>query len=351
MQTSRIHEIDLLRFIAALAVVIFHYAFRGYAGGDMSVMPYPLLSGLARYGYLGVELFFMISGFVIVLSIGSGSLRQFFISRAARLYPALWICCTLTFVAILLFGAPRYETNIKQYFSSMLLVSEFIGIGNVESAYWSLFVELKFYFIIAAVLLFKKTRHLENILCAWLFFSGVCELSGWEGARKSFITDYASYFVAGANFYWIWAEGSNRRRQLTTLVCLALSLHHSLQFGVLLESVYQTQFNSLAIAFTIIVFYAAMQLVAQRKTGWVGTHNWAPVGALTYPLYLLHQTVGFIIFNTFYPAWNNHLLLWATVAGMLIASWVIQRFLEKPISRQLKKIMRKGLKVSPLSPQ
>ena len=56
----RINEIDLLRFIAAIAVVIFHYAFRGYAANDMTTMPYPLLSRYAKFGYLGVNLFFMI---------------------------------------------------------------------------------------------------------------------------------------------------------------------------------------------------------------------------------------------------------------------------------------------------
>ncbi len=57
MNNRRLKELDLLRFLAALAVVIFHYAFRGYARGDMSVMPYPLLTEVAKYGYLGVELF------------------------------------------------------------------------------------------------------------------------------------------------------------------------------------------------------------------------------------------------------------------------------------------------------
>ncbi|AOJ09621.1 hypothetical protein [Burkholderia mayonis] len=48
---SRIPELDLLRFLAALAVVFFHYAFRGYAADDMTVMHYPSLEPIARYGY------------------------------------------------------------------------------------------------------------------------------------------------------------------------------------------------------------------------------------------------------------------------------------------------------------
>ena len=103
MKNTRVNEIDLLRFFAALAVVFFHYSFRGYAADAMSIMPYPLLASLSKYGYLGVELFFMISGFVILMTAANGSLRSFAISRIVRLYPAFWACCTVTF-----FGNSRH---------------------------------------------------------------------------------------------------------------------------------------------------------------------------------------------------------------------------------------------------
>jgi len=57
MKSSRVNEIDFLRFLAAMAVVFFHYAFRGYAADAMTAMPYPLLAPISKYGYLGVELF------------------------------------------------------------------------------------------------------------------------------------------------------------------------------------------------------------------------------------------------------------------------------------------------------
>ena len=85
MTKSRVNEIDLLRFIAALAVVFFHYTFRGYAADAMTIMPYPLLAPFSKYGYLGVELFFMISGFVILMTAANGSLRKFVVSRFVRL--------------------------------------------------------------------------------------------------------------------------------------------------------------------------------------------------------------------------------------------------------------------------
>ncbi len=79
MANARVNELDLLRFFAAFAVVFFHYSFRGYTADDMSIMPYPILASVFKYGYLGVELFFMISGFVILMTAANGNLRNFII--------------------------------------------------------------------------------------------------------------------------------------------------------------------------------------------------------------------------------------------------------------------------------
>lgn len=305
----------------------------------MSIMPYPALSEIAKYGYLGVELFFMISGFVIVLSVKAGNLRQFAISRAVRLYPALWACCTITFIVIKLLGEPRYTSNFKEYVASMTLTSEFLGISNVESAYWSIFVEIKFYMMVGILLLLKQHRHLEKIFPLWLLTAAACELAGYQGARKLLLTDYAAYFVAGANFYWIWTEGGNVRRHLTTLAALLLSLKHSIEFGRLLETVYSTPFSTLTIGTLIIAAFITMHLIATKRTGVLGRVNWAFVGALTYPLYLLHQTIGFIIFNTLYPTLSNHTLLWTTLALMLVSAWLIHRFIEQPVSVKLKLLL------------
>jgi peptidoglycan/LPS O-acetylase OafA/YrhL len=64
----RLYHIDLLRFVAALYVVFYHYGFRGFAKDDMSVVQYQPLEGFSKYGYLGVDLFFIISGFVILMT-------------------------------------------------------------------------------------------------------------------------------------------------------------------------------------------------------------------------------------------------------------------------------------------
>jgi peptidoglycan/LPS O-acetylase OafA/YrhL len=87
---KRLYEIDLLWIIAALAVVIFHYTFSGRMQ-EPSPVSFPGLSEVSRYGYLGVDLFFMISGFVVLLSAWDRRRRDLVVSGIVRLYPALWI--------------------------------------------------------------------------------------------------------------------------------------------------------------------------------------------------------------------------------------------------------------------
>ena len=65
---NRIYQIDLFRFIAAVCVVLYHYLFRGWAADNMSDLSFNKIGHFFKYGYLGVNLFFIISGFVIILS-------------------------------------------------------------------------------------------------------------------------------------------------------------------------------------------------------------------------------------------------------------------------------------------
>jgi peptidoglycan/LPS O-acetylase OafA/YrhL len=162
--SARVNEIDLLRFIAALMVVIFHYAFRGQAQGEKSPMKYPLLDGVAQYGYLGVELFFMISGFVILMTAANGDLRRFVSSRVVRLYPAFWVACALTFLITLTFGGPRFTATWGQWAANMTLMAEFLSVASIDGAYWSLYVEMRFYLLVAIVLWFGGIARAE--ICA-----------------------------------------------------------------------------------------------------------------------------------------------------------------------------------------
>src|SRR5436190_1602313 len=87
-----------------------------------------LFLSLFKYGYLGVELFFIVSGFVILLTALNRSAREFVVSRGTRLYPAFWTCVTITFLAILTIGGSRYSATWPQYLANLTMLQEFMKI-------------------------------------------------------------------------------------------------------------------------------------------------------------------------------------------------------------------------------
>ena len=85
---NRLANLDLLRLLAAVMVVFYHYTYSGYATGSWNPVAYPELSPITQHFWGGVSLFFIISGFVIAYSAQNRSAFDFLTSRIARLYPA-----------------------------------------------------------------------------------------------------------------------------------------------------------------------------------------------------------------------------------------------------------------------
>ena len=335
MTHARVHEIDLLRFIAALMVVFFHYAFRGYAV-DATIMPYPLLAPLAKYGYLGVQLFFMISGFVILMTASNGNLKGFIISRMVRLYPAFWVCCTLTFVVTIAIGKPTHFASVSQYLVNMTLLSEFVGVPPMDGVYWSLFVEMRFYAMVAVVLVIGRIHQAQGFLFVWLVTSIALE---WIPVRKLnflLIVDTSALFIAGATYFLVWSQGLSRTRVGMIVLSWGLATVQAIKMLSKFETRYNTPMDPILVTGMITAFFVVMFLVSMRYTGIVGQKRWLGVGALTYPLYLLHEKIGYMIFNIAYPAINAHILFWGTLAGVLGASLAVHLFVEKQLSLPMK---------------
>ncbi len=93
LQKDRLVELDLMRFVAAVAVVLHHLVGSSFSWYRAT-----------RLGFVGVELFFMISGFVILWTVNNKTGFEFVCSRISRLYPSFWICVCLTIVLLVYSG-------------------------------------------------------------------------------------------------------------------------------------------------------------------------------------------------------------------------------------------------------
>lgn len=87
----RLYALDAVRITAALVVVLYHYVALGTAWGLSGTQHlFPALRPFALYGWLGVEIFFIVSGFVICMSAWGRTVGDFATSRISRLFPAYW---------------------------------------------------------------------------------------------------------------------------------------------------------------------------------------------------------------------------------------------------------------------
>jgi peptidoglycan/LPS O-acetylase OafA/YrhL len=342
MPAKRFYELDLLRFIAAFSVLLFHYSFRGYAADNLSALPYLSLAPLSKYGFLGVNLFFLISGFVILMTASSGSKRHFVVSRIVRLYPAYWVCCTATFLVMRCAASARFVPSLRQYLLNMTMLNGFIGVPFIDSVYWSLQVEMKFYALVFLMLLFRQIHRAKALLGIWLALYLVAGLVHVKLLTALLIPEHAPYFIAGAIFFLISREGLSLYKGGVLAACYAVMLKQALPPLHDLGAHYHTTYSAVAVGAALAAFFAIFFLITSGRTEALATRRWQILGALTYPLYLIHQNIGFAIFNAAYPRYNAHLVLWGVVALMLGAAYAVNR-VERLCAKPMKAFLLRRL--------
>jgi len=337
----RIYNLDLLRFFAAMFVLLFHYTFRGYTADHLSPTSFPLLGSVFKYGYLGVNLFFIISGYVILMSAQSATVKSFLASRISRLYPAYWVAVTLTTLTVLFVQVNPFSVAWPQYLVNMTMLQGFFGVEAVDGAYWSLHVELKFYFLIGAVLIFNKMTAIDKIIIGWLLLSVLAlfipEHTSWGDIFKSiFITEWSSYFIAGMMFYLIKADGFSLSKIIMLISSLCLSIYLALIKMGEYQNHFLTPYSKEVLIAIIVLFYLVFFLFNSGRPGFLNKEIFERLGALTYPLYLIHQMVGYILFIHFVH-YNKYLVLSCIILFVLVVSYLINRLVEKNLGPLLRR--------------
>jgi peptidoglycan/LPS O-acetylase OafA/YrhL len=261
---NRVPELDCLRFIAALAVMLFHYT------------SWDSLDTYLRLGWIGVPLFFMISGFVILWSATGTTPPRFVASRISRLYPSFWVCATLSALMKL------DQVTLTQYLANMTFAHFVLKIDSINSVFWTLFVEIKFYVIIFALLSLGQLKHVEKWALAWLAASFVPALD------MVTLGDFGALFLAGMFMFLIWRDGPSPVRLAGTAVAAVAGTLQMSTDQVLANYSVPGQFVPAVLV--LAGCHAAMFAIAMR---WIRIRtSFYLLGSLTYPLYLIHGPLG-----------------------------------------------------------
>lgn len=317
---SHLATLDLLRVIAALAVVAFHYVFRGATGENAAAGMSEIGPSIAIYGYLGVNLFFLISGFVIAWSAEGRNWTDFAIARVARLYPGFVICMSLTFIVLLLAADPRFPVSLGQYGANLPMFSPALKQPFMDGVYWSIVLEVVFYgWVAIALMLGVFDRWRLEIIAGWLLLCVANQFWLGNGAlRMLFVTEFGAYFCAGMLMQYINSRG--RSFEALGLLAAAFLISTASMGGMhnWMMAHYGVAVPMAQLAVANIAIFALM-VAAIRFSGAVRPSTLLlALGGMTYPLYLLHQNIGYLAIETLSPFTGSFSAI-ASVSFLMIA--------------------------------
>jgi len=326
-QGNRINELDSLRGIAAIMVVFYHYTSRYFEIFKLPNIAFYKFS----FGHLGVELFFMISGFVILMSLENVSNGwEFLKKRFLRLYPSYWVAVFFTFIVVSLIGLPGREINVISGLINLTMLHEFFGFPHVDGVYWSLSVELTFYFLIFLSLFFTKSLFIKwgwillLLLSALVYFNSPSSLS-----YNIFVLKYYHLFYAGSLFY-AW-----RKKLLSNYLILLL---------LVLTLVHEYFLHGLIFMIPILFFYGLFVALNFNFLKYISNKLFLFFGFISYPLYLIHQNLGYlIIFHLGKFGINYHISLVLAFMSTILLAWLLTKFIEPVMQKKLKRLFISNL--------
>ncbi|MFK7910093.1 MAG: acyltransferase family protein [Akkermansiaceae bacterium] len=322
---TRLPNLDALRILAALGVCMFHLNWYGESG----------LSSLLVLGYLGVNVFFCISGYITPLVLQWSKFTfsdtgRFLLSRFMRLYPAFAVMALIE-IFIYSFGSPLMgygqkidEITWARTFANFFLYADFVGESWYVAVFWTLAVEAQF--VIAMLVVFPLLSHSRQwIRVAVVLVWALAPLT--VGNSPTLLT-YAALYSMGMAAYLKHYKKLPSWIFLILLACAFCSEYLAVSGNVAWT----------ALGTALIVTYAP-----QLSETWVKRLRIDHFGKLSYSFFLLHITFGgavMVHFKHFPNAWMYQFpaLLLATAFSVFVAS-IFHRWIEHPLhvySRKLK---------------
>ncbi|AXH43540.1 O-acetyltransferase [Erwinia phage vB_EhrS_59] len=360
MSKNRYGYIDSLRAIAALLVVWLHTAevFLAPSGGRIGSSPLFDLAYYLDFGRVGVVIFFIVSGFVIPSSLKGevpSGLRNFVVKRFFRLYPLYW--ASIPFGILALWTIWNKPVSLGLVLSNLTMIQSLFDQELIIGLYWTLTVELLFYFLCAALFylgLLKSEKALSVILMAFLSFSftffNFANVGHFETFDFFHVTRYGSYTLTYMGFMflgallrkWLSDEGigwwGKCAISIFIITWMWQSIHASIDY-INEAGSYEALKNTLRYNIAIATFLLMTTIfkIQSKSIAWLGV--------ISYSIYLIHPIVMYSLFwLTRYDAfhgWSMSAYILSVMLMTIALSYFSYRFIEVPFIDIGNKIAKK----------
>lgn len=350
------HGPDLLRLFAALLVVLFHVSETGGQRPswpvDAADAPLGWLHPIAWMGWIGVQMFFVLSGFLIAASAVNSAPLHFLKKRAVRIFPALWISCLVSLVVRAAWGEP-----LADLLPALMRAAVLSPRGPyIDGVVWSLVVEAAFYGVVAATMVLCARRLSSETMLVWTAYAIGTASTAFEVACRAAVAVYGAeritpitgsflfdvlllrqgmFFAIGMLLFHLV---DNRPSRSTGLALAVFSLAACLQIADTTADTGPPLVPILIWAAATALLFASVKLSGQHP-GERQIKVSRQLGLMTYPLYLNH----FVLSQALVPvlvAWLPGAMVFPVLMAILLGNaWLIAAYPERWIQDRLSAIL------------
>ena len=319
---SRNLQLDAMRGIAAVGVMLYHFTDwfgRGKIDGIALIRDFetnPVFS--FSLGAKGVELFFMISGFVLPVSAARHkTIISFVTGRFIRLYPAYWVAVIFASIAYHASGSllPNQSSYLAETFVNLSMFQHLFGVVDINGVFWTLYVELQFYFLLVLVMCFSMqsrlvwlTLGISGIHLMFSLIDGYDWIPGvWRLQKNLPLLQHLQYFTFGIAL----SEVSRSSKRIDTSSKIAAIIAAALLFAGNCDEP------------AVLVIALVFSLACFKKIKPLENHFLIWFGTISYSLYLFHPPIGYSILNHCQGYLHiNYLVIFSSLASILFAAIV-----------------------------
>jgi peptidoglycan/LPS O-acetylase OafA/YrhL len=309
---------------------------------------FPQLAPYSWWGWVGVEIFFVISGFVISYSSANATFGRFVRSRFLRLFPSILVCSAITLAIFLATDLLPFSKAVEAFWKTVVIWP--LG-GWLDGVYWTLSVELTFYIIVAAFLLLGRPQWLGVAMAAiGLVTTAIAAASylGGNGAPSvpgvskelsdSLLLRHGMYFSLG---YFIWSATTSGWTLVRSAFIAVFLVGGA--FPILAAADSMSRLPGNGPAWVPLVIWLASISIMIASVGAKSTQARQPamrwltlLGMSTFPLYLVHYVAGATLMGMLIRAgWAPIVALPATGVAMIASAVALTVLIESGPRRWL----------------
>jgi len=371
VKDNRIDILDSYRFIAILSVMLYHYYSRWTPPiNNVSLYPYGSKYDHFSYGNLGVQFFFIISGFVIAFTLTrTDSFIDFWKKRIIRLLPSMFICSFITLVVFKILDTKEIfpdSHSIKNFlFSISFFPAEFYhkfipfsnsSVNYINGSYWTLWPEIQFYFIASSFYFVNKKNFVINIsiFTILIFTLNYLTLRVLDNVQSTNRLDlnisdqtiesykysiiyifnfviYSLYFLSGVLFFQLYAKKNKRMSIILLCICFLLLIITNGGFNLI-------HFSPIHLIFIMYLLFVGF-IYFPKQLNFITMKPISNIGVASYSLYLIHEVIGVLLINKYADIFGKYDYVFPIFVILLMVCFALLSFkyIEKPIGSYLKR--------------